>query len=152
MATLYGSNFTSMYQTVPASFIESNSQGGKLRVAYDSYAITADLASGDIIHMVKVPKGARVYEVYLAFADLDGSGGTLDVGWAANGSDAVDADGFIVDLDVTSAGTATMSADLANAAGFGKEFAAETTITITTDGDTDATSGTIKLAVFYAVD
>lgn len=154
MASLYGVEYTNVTQDVPSEKAPINKWGGNVRCMYDTYALSADLASGDKIYLGKLKKGDRVLEVVLAFADLDGSGGTVDVGYEYNatGESALtdDLDAFMADIDVTSAGTATMSADLANAGGFGYEIEGDADIVVSIDGDTDATSGTIKLLVVYA--
>lgn len=154
MASKYGSAYTDKFQTVPSVAVAGNKWGGKLRVCYDTYALSADLAAGDKIYMGKLPKGARVIDCILAFADLDGSGGTLDVGYEYNatGESSLtdDPDAFLADVDVTSAGTVGMI-EQANMVGFGYEVEGDADIVITIDGDTDATSGTIKLAVLYVV-
>lgn len=154
MASKYGLAYTDKFQTVPSVAIAGNKYGGRLRVCYDTYALSADLASGDKIYMGKLPKGARVIDCIVAFADLDASGGTIDVGYEYNatGESSLtdDLDAFLADVDVTSAGTVGMI-EQANMAGFGYEIEGDADIVVSIDGDTDATSGTIKLAIVYAM-
>lgn len=152
MASLYGLEYTNVTQDVPSEKAPINKWGGNIRCMYDTYAISADVASGDKLYMGKLPKGARVLDVILAFADLDGSGGTLDVGYEYNATGNTltdDLDAFLADVDVTSAGTVGMI-EQGNMVGFGYEIEGDADIVITFDGDTDATSGTIKLLVLYA--
>lgn len=152
MASKYGLAYTDKFQTVPSVAIAANKYGGRVHVCYDSYALSADLAASDKIYMGKLPKGARVIDVILAFADLDASGGTLDVGYEYNdvGDSALvdDPDAFLAVVDVTSAGTVGMI-EQANMVGFGYETLGNADIVVSTNGDTDATTGTIKLAVYY---
>lgn len=155
MATFYGSNATKRDNTTPVQMIEARDGYGKLRVLYDEYTLTADLASADVINMAKIPANARVLDVIVAYTDLDASGGTIDVGWAAGatGAEAADDDGFIANADVaTAADVVKMSDNLANGAGQFKVFSEEVQVQVKIDGDTDATSGTIKLAVIIAVE
>lgn len=64
--------------------------------AYGMVNIEANPADGDIYQMVRVPKGATVVGGYLQAVDLDTGTEALDmdIGWAANGTDAADPDGF----------------------------------------------------------
>ncbi len=154
MASLYGAEYTNVTQDVPSEKAPINKWGGRLRVMYDTYALTADTASGDKLYMGKLKKGDRVIDVILASADLDGSGGTLDVGWEYNavGESALtdDLDGFLADVDVASAAITVGMIEQVNMPGFGYEILGDADIVVTFDGDCDATSGTIKLCVIYA--
>lgn len=153
MASKYGLEYTNVTQDVPSEKAPVNKWGGNVRCMYDTYALSADLASGDKIYLGKLKKGDRVLDVVIAFSDLDGSGGTVDVGYEYNatGESSLtdDLDAFLADVDVTSAGTVGML-EQANMAGFGYEVEGDADIVATIDGDTDATSGTIKLLVIYA--
>ena len=151
MASLYGVEYTNAVNDVPSEKALPNKWGSRLRSTYDSYTILADLAVGDKIYLGRLPKGARIIDVIVAFADLDTSGGTVDVGYEyADATLTDDLDGFASGIDVTSAGAYSMSADGANMAGFGYELTGETDIVVTTVGDTDATSGDIKVCVIWA--
>jgi len=67
-----------------------------VQVAYGSYTIAAAVETGDIFEMCRVPKGAVVIDGFVRADDIDTGTEALDmdIGWAANGVDAVDADGF----------------------------------------------------------
>ena len=69
---------------------------GVLCVAYGTYEIAANVEDGDIFEMCKIPAGATVLDGVFYAEDLDTGTETLDmdVGWAANGTEAADADGF----------------------------------------------------------
>jgi hypothetical protein len=154
MASKYGVEYTNVTQDVPSEKAPANKWGGRVRCMYDTYAISADLAAGDKIYLGKLKKGDRVLEVVCHFADLDGSGGTIDIGYEYNASGESsltdDLDAFGVDIDVTSAASYSMNAEGANLAGAGYEIEGDADIVVSIDGDTDATSGTIKLMVLYA--
>jgi hypothetical protein len=70
--------------------------GGILGVAYGTYTLASNLAATTIIEFCRVPAGAVVIGGYLQGADLDT--GTeeldLDIGWADNGVESADPDGF----------------------------------------------------------
>lgn len=73
------------------------SAGGEFRVAWGTYDLAANPTAGDIIQLCKVPAGATVVGGYFAAEDLDSNATEeidLDVGWAANGTEAADPDGF----------------------------------------------------------
>ncbi len=70
---------------------------GVLCCAYGTYEIAANVEDGDIFEMCKIPAGATVVDGVLYAEDLDTNATEtldMDVGWAANGSEAADPDGF----------------------------------------------------------
>lgn len=70
---------------------------GVLQVAYGSYAVAANVEDGDIFEMCKIPGGSTVLGGYLYGDVLDGHATEtldMDIGWAANGVEAADADGL----------------------------------------------------------
>lgn len=152
MATLKGVNKTKI-DAKPAQLAESGQHGGVVKSIYDTYELTADTTGGtDTLEMGgKIPAGARVIDVRVMFDDLDGSGGTLDIGWKAGDSaiEAADADGFMDDVDVSSAGSLSMFEDKSSRPGFQKVFTESVQTVIAFDGDCDATSGTIHLEILY---
>lgn len=70
---------------------------GALCVAYGSYAVAANVEVGDIFELCKLPAGAVVVGGEFWTDDLDTGVETLDldVGWAGNGAEAADPDGFV---------------------------------------------------------
>jgi hypothetical protein len=70
---------------------------GNLKVAYGSYAVAANVEDGDIFELCKLPAGAVVLGGAFYSGDLDTGTETLDidVGWAANGTESADPDGFV---------------------------------------------------------
>jgi len=73
------------------------SGAGLLCAAYGTYELAANVEDGDIFEMCKVPAGAVVIGGFIFGDDLDTNATEtldMDVGWAANGSDAADPDGF----------------------------------------------------------
>lgn len=69
---------------------------GAVAFAYGTYEIGAAVEDGDIFEMCRVPAGAVVIDGFVRGDDIDTGTETLDmdIGWAANGSDAADPDGF----------------------------------------------------------
>lgn len=153
MATKYGVNATKRAnQTIP----DLESQGEKnspVKLAFDSYTLTADLAANDVIKLMKLPAGARVINVWLGF-DAMGAG-TVNLGWEANSVDGASAAGFLSSVAVTSAGAQDMQGDQPTVAGMFKQFSplgGETQVSLTIATDTSATSGSYKVAIMYVID
>ena len=69
---------------------------GNVKFAYGTYEIAAVVEDGDIFEMCRLPPGAVVVDGFVRADDIDTGSEALDmdVGWAANGTDAADFDGF----------------------------------------------------------
>lgn len=154
MATLTGNRATSTFP------IASAARQGVLQVAWGTYTLAANPSGADIIEFCKLPKGATVIGGFLQGADIDT--GTeafdLDIGWANNGTDVADPDGFgnfgTLDGDAVSmfrpvAGIYYPFINIIQDSGF-KTFAAETTVigTVNTPANAGGT-GLLKVVVFY---
>ncbi len=73
------------------------SGAGDLCCAYGTYEIAANVEDGDIFEMCRLPAGAVVVGGTIYADDLDAHATEtldMDIGWAANGSDIADPDGF----------------------------------------------------------
>ena len=65
--------------------------------AYGEISVTANPVAADIYDMVRLPAGATVIGGYFYADDIDTNATEtldLDLGWAGNGNEALDADGF----------------------------------------------------------
>lgn len=149
MSTLYGNQYQAALVDVPSSKIKGKDLGGDVKRMYFDFDVSAAPIAGDVIKLGKLPKGARVHNACLQFPDL-GTAGILNLGWAAGaeGLEAADADGLLVNVDVNSAADAVsmqiqMEAGGANA-GYLKEFAEEVEIQIDVATAWTAVAGTIK--------
>ena len=69
---------------------------GNVKFAYGTYEIAAVVEDGDIFEMCRLPPGAIVIDGFVRADDIDTGTEALDmdVGWASNGTDAADPDGF----------------------------------------------------------
>jgi hypothetical protein len=69
---------------------------GLLCVAWGTYTHASNLAAATTIEYCRVPKGARIIGGFWSATDLDTGTEELDIdiGYAANGVDAIDADAF----------------------------------------------------------
>lgn len=72
------------------------SGAGVLGVSYGTYTLAANPTAADVIEFCRIPKGAVVLFGFVTGADIDTGTETLDIdiGWAANGVEAADPDGF----------------------------------------------------------
>lgn len=156
MATLTAARAAS---TAPVPSLSSTQ--GVLQVAYGIYNLASAPSAADIINMCKLPAGATVIGGFVQGADLDTNATEtldIDVGWAANGTDAADPDGFgnfgVLTGDAVAefrpvAGIYLPLANVIQDSGV-KTFAAETTVTLTfTGAPATLTAGYIKVVVFF---
>jgi hypothetical protein len=70
--------------------------GGQVCAAWGTVEIGTALAANDVVQLCRVPKGATVIGGWLYGDDIDTGTETLDmdIGWADNGVDEADPDGF----------------------------------------------------------
>lgn len=135
---------------------------GAVCAAYGTYELAANPTAADIIEFCRVPKGAVVIGGWLMGDDIDT--GTeafdFDVGWAANGVDAADPDGF-GNFGVLSGDVITELKPVASIynplqgvllADGPKAFAAETVIQGVVNAPANAGgTGTLSVVVLYVV-
>ena len=140
MAAVKGTNISKL-DAVPAALPEVNAWHGRMRVQYDEYEAAA-LAASSTIAMARLPRGARILDL-VVHHDALGADTTLSVGTA--GLPAL----FVTAQATSSAGTIVQSID-GEIAGFGHVFDATTDVVLSLAGG--AATGTIRSAVFYAVD
>jgi len=168
MATVYGANYTKVYQPTDGkpTMPPAAEVGGRLRVIYDSYAASS-LGSGSTIHMAKMPALSRLWQIVVC-ADDTGGAGSLAVG--IDGSTAkfiaatvLGANGKLATLwpqmlatDVTVANTTVVGGLGVGGTGtgvldsFGHLFTAETDIIGTTAAA--SMTGDIKWMITYSID
>jgi hypothetical protein len=132
---------------------------GTLGVAWGMYTHGSNLAATTVIEYCKVPKGATVIGGFWQCSDLDTGTEELniDIGWAANGVDLADPDGF-GNLDVLTgdvsvhlpvAGIWIPLIGVIQESGY-KTFGAETTLIATVNVDAAmGGTGVSKLVAFY---
>lgn len=138
------------------------SGAGLLCCAYGTYEIAANVEDGDIFEMCKVPAGAVVVDGYVRADDLDTNATEtldMDVGWAANGTESADPDGF-GNLGVwTGDAVSDLKPETYNYFPFGgtlkdgpKSFTNETTIQVEANAAAaTGGTGTLTVCVFYVV-
>jgi len=153
MATLNATNYQASRVDEPASKISVKEQHGRLRRMYDSITLSGELALNDVIKAGVLPKGAKVLDARIIFP-ADGTGGQLDFGWASNGSDAADSDGFFAGASEGDFGAGAVDAKmLGTAAGYNFEFAEETELELLClEASTASTGNLLQWEVIYIVD
>ena len=135
---------------------------GAVGFAYGTYEVGENVEDGDIFEMCKVPAGAKVIDGFVRADDLDTGTETLDmdIGWAANGSDDADPDGF-GNLGVWSGDAVTGVKPEAQVwypfngvlKDGPKAFAAETTIQLEANAAANTGgTGTVYVGVYYIVE
>lgn len=113
-----------------------------------THTLSAALALGDVIQMVKVPGGATILGVTLSCTDLDTGGSPAIVLGVGDGASTAR---FIASSTVGQAGgVATLNAH----GGHGYTYADDDTIDVlvATGPATGAASGTIRLTAIYTMD
>lgn len=155
MATLTASRAASTFP------VFKGEGAGALCVAYGTYEWAAALST-DTVEMCRIPAGAVVVGGWVMGDDIDTGTETLDfdIGWAANGVEAVDTDGFgnlgVVTGDAVTewkpvAGILMPLQGLLLADG-PKAFTNETVITVTINAAAQAGgTGTLSVVVLYVV-
>lgn len=153
MADFFGDNATLRESNVPSEKIRTQDQHGRMRIAHDELTFTDELTTSDVLTLMKLPAGAKIYEVEINTDDL-GTTGILDVGWAASaeGGEVADDNGLYAALDVKAAANARLKI-VNSVAGFQKRFTEEVEIQVVPSENTDVATGqTLSLTIWYVVD
>lgn len=77
--------------------VAAGGPAGQMMVAWGTYPVAAAVAAADLINYCRVPKGATVIGGLIYGDDLDSNASEtidFDIGWAANGDEVADPDGF----------------------------------------------------------
>src|ERR1700754_4894497 len=150
-------------RAAPGFPLAGHGLSGNLKVAWGSVTVSVDPAPDDVFEMCKVPNGATVLGGYVQAGDLDSNATEtldIDIGWAANGDEIADPDGFgNLGIWVGDA-VAGVRPEVGNHLPLGgvlftagpKTFNAETVITATVvDDAATLTAGPLTVVVFYVV-
>lgn len=140
--------------------VAAGGSAGQVLSAWGTYDIASATADGDIVKLCRVPKGATVLGGWLTGEDIDTGTETwdADVGWAANGDEAADPDGFgnlgVISgdaIDGNEAGIYRVLGGVLRTDG-PKTFNAETVIQLEVNAAANAGgTGRITLVVLYTV-
>lgn len=156
MAEYNAVNYTSQYVTKPSEKIPAGEFNGRVRCLRDQYTLVGESASvgldnGDTILGPKIPAGARVIDAWVKIDKSLGATGIFDLGWAANGVDSADADGFVNDAD---GGGQAAFQRASTQAGMDKEFSVETQVVVTCVEvmDDSVVDAVLSFCIFYILD
>lgn len=141
--TKYASEYSKTQETPIARRLDSTYEGA-MQFKTDTFTLSGDLVGGtDGISFGKLPAGCKVYDVIVTWTDLDsGVTGTIDVGYLG----ALTA--FHSALDVhTGAGSARIASTVGMI-----PITSEVDLLVSINGDTNLTTGSIKVTVLYVLD
>ncbi len=150
MATLYSTQITNDMANPPVRG-EFNRNGSALRCKLGKYTLSGSEASGDVLQMVTIPKGAIVNR-HLSYMEWEDPGTTFTVELG----DGVDADRYASTWDIKAA-SATTVVTLEEAVGVAVyheeyEYTAEDTIDLTLTSVGTPTAGQdINLFIVYTM-
>ena len=81
MANQYAVNHKKRHYTLPAKLTEVATQGGRLRVLYDTFVTDASTIDQTEILFGKLPPGAKVWEFAMRISGTLGSNSALEAGY-----------------------------------------------------------------------
>lgn len=144
MSALYSDQYNSVFNGQNASPLKDNEWGGKVRSFYFTRTTSASypVASGDTIALVRLPKGSRILEGFVAFEAM-GSSTTATIGTSASAAK------YLGSTSVASAGTAGFANTVALS--YGEELSADTDIILTAGGANYANDKAIKGHILVAL-
>lgn len=151
---VYGANYRKAYVAEPRQRIQQGEWGGHVKVLREKFTLDADGAAAETVLMGKLPKGAMVLSARIFGPDLGGTG-TLALGNAASadGTEAVDVDGFIASADSSGQAFDVSDEDSRGASIGIRRFTKEVDVTLTFTGVTASATGLIVYAILeYIVD
>jgi len=96
MANVYAVDYAKRFSTVPAKLTNVATQGGRMRILYDTYTVVTATAQNDVVYFGRLPPDSKVWEVAIQTSATLGSSSTIDVGWQAVSATATSAN---TDLD-----------------------------------------------------
>lgn len=145
MGSVNGTNYAKAINPSGDNIIGPGLWGARVRVQADSYTL-ASTASGTVIRVAKLPKGAKVIAVLLNNEAL-GTSVTLAVGNGGSGQSAIFAAAAAAHAATSAPKVCQLTAASAYEVG---TLAGDDVVTVTTGGATG--SGAISTAVLYTVD
>lgn len=157
MATVKSDVVTNLDSTNPAvNVIDVTLKHGRLRLAAFSYDTGASgPATSDVIQLVKVPKGARIFGIYIMHDAMTSGAGTA----GADYGDGGDVDRFVAARDMDAANTGVWlplrqeDANLdAKTLGFGYKYADADTVDAVVTGEAWAANKRLDGFVLYSTD
>lgn len=142
MANLNGQNYAKQYVTKPSEKIQMGEKAGRKRLIFDKVVLSQAFAAGEKVILGNIPADSIVTDAKIKIDKSLGATGIFDLGFAANGVDAADADAFVVAAD--GGGQAVLKRASELNVGIHKRFTAETPLEVIC---TEIMDGTVLDAV-----
>jgi hypothetical protein len=148
MADQYAVNYKKRHVTLPAKLTEVATNGGKIRVLYDTY-VTATTGATDTIYFGKLPAEARVWEARLSASATTGATAKIQLGIVG------DTDAFLAAATHTAS---TLNANMEHGQTAGTAtvapitMTAESSVVVTCSVATPTDSVTISVKIVYSID
>jgi hypothetical protein len=96
MANSYAVDYTKRHVTTPAKLTDVSTNGGRMRVLYDTYTVVAADVDGQVVYFGRLPGGAKVWDASIYNSATLGTSTTIDLGWSAViSTGSTDTDGFL---------------------------------------------------------
>ena len=164
MANLYAVDYKKRFVTLPAKLTDVATQGGRVRVMYDTHTVIGTDAENDVLYVGRLPGGSKIWEASISTSATLGSGANVDMGWQAVSATATATN---TDLDGIFDGKATEGAltwfwnggsgqTTANKAGAVVNspisIPDEADIVVTLKGSDPAADVVIKCVIMYSID
>lgn len=154
MTAYKGTNAT-LRDAVPSSKAGLGETNGRLRIAYDDWAVPAAvIAINSTVDLMMIPAGARVLECVMSYPD-QGTTGTGKLGWLVSDDavEAADDNGLLLSIDFKTAADSVSAVNASTPpAGLGKRFSSAVKVQLLIDEAFDAGTGTISCWVMYIQD
>jgi len=147
-----GDNYKLQYVDKPSEKLPKGEAAGRVRSLVEHHTAAAAIQVGEKILGPKIPASSLVVDAYVKISKSLGATGIFDLGFAANGVDAADADAFVKSADA--GGQAVLQRSQAGDVGILKRFTKETQTVLecTEVMDGAVLDGVIEWVIFYVND
>ena len=146
----FSDQYDKAYNIQPHSKLEPRELNGRVRRLSAEITLGAEILTTAQVVMARLPANAVIIEARLIAPG--GTGGTLDLGWAAGENEAADANGILAGI----AGNAAVDSAFdmsSSAAAKNKKFSEEVDIELSVSVDTVGWNGDlVELEISYIID
>lgn len=146
----FSDQYAKAYNTKPASKLEPRELNGRVRRLSAEITLGAEILTTAQVVMAKLPANAVIIEARLIAPG--GTGGTLNLGWAAGENEVADDNGIFAAIAGNSAVDVTFDMSSATAAK-NKKFSEEVDIELSASVDSVGWNGDlVELEIAYIID
>ena len=152
MANYNAENYEKQYVTKPSEKIQMGEKAGRKRLLLDRRVLDAAYQVGDKVICGFIPADSIVTDAKVKINKSLGATGIFDLGFAANGVDAADADAFVVAADAGGKTELKRAGELS--VGIHKRFTEETQVELICTEVMDGTvlDGIVTIEIEYVND